>query len=168
MQSAVDDAAGSGTKGAVTAASSIAATLSTMGTQIGSAASKLQQADAKGELEQGFQDAPACKSLERASASPVAAAAHARDEHGDHRHEVQLAEQRLDDRQRPAELAGRRVVAVPERRERDEAEVEPQRAGPVGSLGEEVARAQRPRSRRRGRRTGARSVRRRRPLPSRP
>jgi hypothetical protein len=34
-----------------------------MSTQIASAASKLQQADAKGDLEQGFKDAPACKSL---------------------------------------------------------------------------------------------------------
>ena len=40
------------------------------------------------------------------------AAAHARDEHGDHRHQVQLAEERLDDRKRSAELVGRRVVAV--------------------------------------------------------
>lgn len=64
LQSAVNDAAGSGTtKGAVTAASSIATSLSTMSTQIASAASTLQQADAKGELEQGFRDAPACKSL---------------------------------------------------------------------------------------------------------
>lgn len=63
LQSAVNDAAGQGTKGAVTAASSIATSLSTMSTQIASAASKLQQADAKGELEQGFRDAPACKKL---------------------------------------------------------------------------------------------------------
>src|SRR6478609_3738212 len=47
----------------VSAAASIATTLSTMSTQIASAASKLQQADAKGDLEQGFKDAPACKSL---------------------------------------------------------------------------------------------------------
>jgi len=60
----VNDAVETGTtKSAVTAASSIATTLSTMSTQIGSAASKLQQADAKGDLEQGFRDAPACKKL---------------------------------------------------------------------------------------------------------
>jgi hypothetical protein len=64
LQSAVTDAVATGTtKGAVTAASSIATSLSTMSTQIASAASKLQQADAKGELEQGFRDAPACKKL---------------------------------------------------------------------------------------------------------
>ena len=63
LQSSVNSAVGSGTKGAVSAASSIATTLSTMSTQIASAASKLQQADAKGELEQGFKDAPACKKL---------------------------------------------------------------------------------------------------------
>ena len=65
LQSAVNDAVGSGTKGAVTAASSIATSLSTMSTQTASAASKLQQADAKGELEQGFRDAPACKKLQQ-------------------------------------------------------------------------------------------------------
>jgi hypothetical protein len=63
MQSAVNDASGSGAKGAASAAGSIATSLSTMSTQIASAASKLQQADAKGDLEQGFKDAPACKSL---------------------------------------------------------------------------------------------------------
>ena len=64
LQKAVTDAVGTGTtKGAVSAASSIATSLSTMSTQIASAASKLQQADAKGDLEQGFRDAPACKKL---------------------------------------------------------------------------------------------------------
>jgi hypothetical protein len=63
LQSAVNDAVGQGGKGAVSAASSIATSLSTMSTQIAAAASKLQQADAKGDLEQGFRDAPACKSL---------------------------------------------------------------------------------------------------------
>ena len=63
LQKTVNDAVGSGTKGAVSAASGIATTLSTMSTQIASASSKLQQADAKGELAQGFKDAPACKKL---------------------------------------------------------------------------------------------------------
>jgi gas vesicle protein len=63
MQTAVKNAQGSGASGAVTAASTIASTLSKMGTQVGSAASKLQSVDAKGDLEKGFQDAPACKSL---------------------------------------------------------------------------------------------------------
>jgi len=62
MQKAVDNA-GSSAGGAVAAASSIASTLSKMGTQIGAASSSLQSLDAKGELEQGFKDAPACKSL---------------------------------------------------------------------------------------------------------
>ena len=61
MQNAIENA--SGVNGAVTAASSVTATLSTMGTQISSAASKLDQADPKGELDQAFKDAPACKSL---------------------------------------------------------------------------------------------------------
>ena len=65
MQSAVENA--SGVNGAVTAASSITATLSTMGTQVSSAASKLEQADPKGELDQAFKDAPACKSLTTSS-----------------------------------------------------------------------------------------------------
>jgi hypothetical protein len=63
LQKTVNDAVGSGAKGAVTAASGIATTLSTMSTQIASASSKLQQADAKGELANGFRDAPACKKL---------------------------------------------------------------------------------------------------------
>lgn len=67
LQKAVNDAVGKGTKGAVSAASSIATSLSTMSTQIASAASKLQQADAKGEIEQGFRDAPACKKLSSSS-----------------------------------------------------------------------------------------------------
>jgi hypothetical protein len=65
MQSAVQKA--SGVNGAVTAASSITATLSTVGTQISSAASKLDQADPKGELDQAFKNAPACKSLTSSS-----------------------------------------------------------------------------------------------------
>lgn len=67
LQKAVNDAVGKGTKGAVSAASSIATSLSTMSTQIASAASKLQQTDAKGDLEQGFRDAPACKKLSSSS-----------------------------------------------------------------------------------------------------
>src|SRR3954470_6128052 len=63
LQKTVNDAVGSGAKGAVAAASGIATTLSTMSTQIAAASTKLQQADAKGELEQGFKDAPACKKL---------------------------------------------------------------------------------------------------------
>jgi hypothetical protein len=63
MQKAADKAAGSGASGAAAAATSIASTLSKMGTQISTAASKLQSADAKGDLEKGFRDAPACKNL---------------------------------------------------------------------------------------------------------
>jgi methyl-accepting chemotaxis protein len=61
MQSAVDKA--SGAQGVVTAASSVSATLSKMGDQINSAASKLDDVDPGGELKQAFQDASACKSL---------------------------------------------------------------------------------------------------------
>src|SRR3954451_13130079 len=63
LQKSVNDAVGSGTKGAVAAASGIATSLSTMSTQIAAASSKLQRADAKGEVEQGSKDAPACKKL---------------------------------------------------------------------------------------------------------
>ena len=61
MQSAVDNA--SGLSGAMAAATSVSTTLSTMGNQINSTASKLDQADAKGELQKAFKDAPACSSL---------------------------------------------------------------------------------------------------------
>ena len=63
LQSAVDKASGSGASGAAAAASGIATSLSTMSTHIAAAATSLQQADSKGELEQGFRDAPACKAL---------------------------------------------------------------------------------------------------------
>jgi hypothetical protein len=65
------------------------------------------------------------------------------DEHGDDGDEVDLAEERLDDGERMAEGAGRRVVAVAERRERDVAEVEPQRSRSVRALREERARPER-------------------------
>jgi phage-related protein len=61
MQSAVDNA--SGLSGAMAAATSVSTTLSTMGNQINSTASKLDQADAKGELQKAFKDAPACSDL---------------------------------------------------------------------------------------------------------
>jgi hypothetical protein len=65
IQSTVDKA--SGVQGVLAAASSISATLSKMGNQINSAASKLDSADASGELKQAFQDAPACKDLRNSS-----------------------------------------------------------------------------------------------------
>jgi phage-related protein len=65
MQSAVDKV--SGVQGALTAATSVAATLSKMGTQIGSAASKLDAADPDGELRQAFRDSSACKKLTSSS-----------------------------------------------------------------------------------------------------
>ena len=61
MKSAVDKA--SGVQGVVTAASSVSATLSKMGTQINSALSKLDSADPGGELKQAFRDSSACKNL---------------------------------------------------------------------------------------------------------
>ena len=57
----------------------------------------------------------------------LAARAHAADEQRDDRHEVELAEQRLADRERVAEVARRRVVAVADRAQGRVAEV--QRAG---------------------------------------
>jgi hypothetical protein len=65
MQDTVDQA--SGAQGVLAAASSVSATLSKMGNQINSAASKLDSADPAGELRQAFQDAPACKSLTSSS-----------------------------------------------------------------------------------------------------
>ena len=65
MQSAVDKV--SGAQGAITAATSVAATLSKMGTQIGSAASNLDSADPDGELRQAFRDSSACKKLTSSS-----------------------------------------------------------------------------------------------------
>jgi len=61
LKSAVDKA--SGVQGVVTAASSVSATLSKMGTQINSALSKLDSADPGGELKQAFGDSSACKNL---------------------------------------------------------------------------------------------------------
>jgi hypothetical protein len=65
MQSAVDKV--SGVNGVLAAVSSVSATLSTMATQISSAASTLEQTDAKGELQQAFKNASACKSLTSSS-----------------------------------------------------------------------------------------------------
>jgi hypothetical protein len=65
MQSTVDNV--SGAQGVLAAASSVSATLSKMGNQINSAASKLDSADPSGELKQAFRDSPACKSLTSSS-----------------------------------------------------------------------------------------------------
>jgi hypothetical protein len=65
IQSTVDKV--SGVQGVLAAASSVSATLSKMGNQINSAASKLDSADPSGELKQAFQDSPACKSLTSSS-----------------------------------------------------------------------------------------------------
>lgn len=61
MQDDVKNA--SGVQGAVTAAQSVSSTLSTMGNQINSAASKLDSADPDGELKKAFQNSSACDSL---------------------------------------------------------------------------------------------------------
>ena len=65
MQSAVDKVAG--VQGVLAGTSSVSATLSKMGNQINSAASKLESADPGGELKQAFQNAPACKDLTSSS-----------------------------------------------------------------------------------------------------
>ena len=65
MQNAVENV--SGVSSTLTAASSVTATLSTMGTQITSAASTVERADVSGELQQAFKDASACKSLTSSS-----------------------------------------------------------------------------------------------------
>lgn len=56
-------AGASGAQGSVAAATSVAATLSKMGTQIGSAASKADDANAGGELDKAFRKSSACKKL---------------------------------------------------------------------------------------------------------
>jgi hypothetical protein len=60
MQNAVDKTSATGV---VAAASSVATTLTTMGSQIGSAASKIGDADVGGELKKAFQNSSACKKL---------------------------------------------------------------------------------------------------------
>jgi hypothetical protein len=61
MQSAVHSA--SGVSGVLTAVSSVSATLATMNNQVKSTFSELEQLDPAGELDQAFQDASACSSL---------------------------------------------------------------------------------------------------------
>jgi hypothetical protein len=61
MRSAVSGA--SGAQGALAAATSVASTLSKMGSQIGSAASKADDANAGGELDKAFRNSSACKKL---------------------------------------------------------------------------------------------------------
>jgi hypothetical protein len=61
MQSAVDNA--SGVQGAFAAASSVSGTLSKMGNEISSAASKVDDADPGAELKHAFQNTSACESL---------------------------------------------------------------------------------------------------------
>jgi hypothetical protein len=60
MQNAVDKISATGV---VPAASSVASTLTTMGSQIGSAASKIGNADPGGELKKAFQSSSACQKL---------------------------------------------------------------------------------------------------------
>jgi hypothetical protein len=60
MQNAVDKISATGV---VPAASSVASTLTTMGSQIGSAAGKIGDADPAGELKKAFQNSSACKTL---------------------------------------------------------------------------------------------------------
>ena len=63
LQSAADKASGSGASGAAAAAAGNATTHAPKSPHNAAAAATLQQADSKGELEQGFRDAPACKAL---------------------------------------------------------------------------------------------------------
>lgn len=60
MQNAVDKISATGV---APAASSVAATLTTMGSQIGSAAGKIGDSDPAGELKKAFQNSSACKTL---------------------------------------------------------------------------------------------------------
>src|SRR3954447_7416596 len=70
----------------------------------------------------------------------VAAGVQTRDEERDDRHQVELPDERLDDRERACGRVRGREVAVPERRQRDVAEVQAHRARAVGSLREERGR----------------------------
>jgi hypothetical protein len=58
IESAVDDA--SGVSGVLSAVSTVSATLVTMGEQVQSAVDEVEQADARGELRQAFEDADSC------------------------------------------------------------------------------------------------------------
>lgn len=60
MQNAVDKISATGV---APAAASVASTLTTMGSQIGSAAGKIGKADPGGELKKAFQNSSACKTL---------------------------------------------------------------------------------------------------------
>jgi len=62
IQSAVDNA--SGVSGLVQAVTAVGTALSTMGTQISSTFTELEQLDAGGELEAAFKDADSCKALQ--------------------------------------------------------------------------------------------------------
>ena len=61
IQDALDSA--SGIAGIIAAAPVIVTTLGTMGTDVSSTISSLQNIDAKGELETAFKDAPSCSTL---------------------------------------------------------------------------------------------------------
>ena len=62
IETAVDNA--SGVSGLVQAVTAIGTALSTMGTQISSTFTELEQLDAGGELESAFKDADSCKELQ--------------------------------------------------------------------------------------------------------
>jgi hypothetical protein len=62
IKSAVDNA--SGVSGAVAAVTAISSALSTMGNQLSSTFTELEQLDAGGELESAFKEADSCKTLQ--------------------------------------------------------------------------------------------------------
>jgi hypothetical protein len=61
IEGAVDDA--SGVSGILSAVSTVSSTLVTMGDQVRSAVDEVEQADARGELRQAFEDADSCTDL---------------------------------------------------------------------------------------------------------
>jgi len=64
---------------------------------------------------------------------------HPADQHRDHRDEVELPDQRLENRQHVAKVARSRIVAVADRRESHEAEVQTKSRRAIGALSEERA-----------------------------
>jgi len=63
VQKAVDDASGAGVAGVLNAVSVASGTLVTMGKEVSSTVSQLEQLDAQGEMKQAFQKASSCKTL---------------------------------------------------------------------------------------------------------
>ena len=65
IESAVEDASGSGVSGVVAAVTTVGSTLTTMGSKVTSTVDDVRELDAQGELEQAFEDAVPCSEFSR-------------------------------------------------------------------------------------------------------